>query len=164
MVRLRTPVRRLRDARGYTFVELLIVTSVLMILASAVLPMARVTSQRQREAELRRDLREMRTAIDRFKDSVDQGRIATTGLQPGTEGYPPDLETLVKGVTAANDASGRKLKFLRRVPVDPITNDKWGLRSYQDDPDSTSWGGKSVFDVYSTSSGIALDGTKYRDW
>ena len=124
------------DERGYTFVELLVVTTILMILASAVMPLAQVTSQRQREAELRRSLREMRTAIDKFKDAVDHGQIPTTELEPGSEGYPPDLETLVEGVTAANDASGRKLKFLRRVPIDPMTNDtEWGLRSYQDTPD-----------------------------
>src|SRR5437773_1701886 len=111
---------RRNTSAGYTFVELLIVTMILLILASAVLPLARVTSQRQHEAELRRDLREMRTAIDKFKDAVDQGRIATTELEAGSEGYPPSLDALVEGVTAANDASGRKLKFLRRVPVDPM--------------------------------------------
>ena len=100
------------------------------------MPLAQVTSQRQREAELRRSLREMRTAIDRFKDAVDQGQIPTTELEPGSEGYPPDLETLVEGVSAANDATGRKLKFLRRIPIDPMTNDtEWGMRSYQDTPD-----------------------------
>ena len=155
----------MRGDRGYTFVELLIVTTVLLILASAVLPLARVTVQRQREAQLHRSLREIRTAIDQFKDAVDQGRIATTEVEAGSEGYPPDLETLVDGVTAANDASGRKLKFLRRVPVDPMTSEaEWGLRAYSDAPDSTSWGGKSVFDVYSKHDGTALDGTKYRDW
>src|SRR5262245_21373450 len=150
---------------GYTFVELLIVVTLLMILASAVLPLAQVTSQRQREAELRRNLREVRTAIDKFKDAVDTGQIPTTELRPDNEGYPPDLETLVEGVAAANDASGRKLKYLRRIPIDPMTNsNEWGLRSYQDKPDSTSWGGRNVFDVYSKSDGTALDGTKYRDW
>jgi len=154
-----------RDARGYTFIELLIVTTILMILASAVMPLARVTSQRQKESELRRDLREMRTAIDKFKDSVDAGLIATTQVEAGSEGYPPDLETLVEGVSAANDASGRKLKFLRRVPKDPMTNDTdWGLRAYSDAPDATSWGGKSVFDVHTKSGATALDGSKYRDW
>lgn len=159
-------MRRLSgDHRGYSFVELLVVTSILLILASAVMPLAQVTSQRQREAELRRSLREMRIAIDRFKDAVDRGEIATTQLRPGSEGYPPDLETLVAGVPAAGDASGRKLKFLRRIPVDPMTGSReWGLRAYQDDPDGTSWGGQNVFDVYSTSGGTALDGTKYRDW
>ncbi len=156
---------RFGDGNGYTFVELLIVVTLLMILASAVLPLAQVTSQRQREAELRRNLREVRTAIDKFKDSVDTGLIPTTELRPDNEGYPPDLDKLVDGVAIANDATGRKLKFLRRIPMDPMTNDtEWGLRSYQDKPDSTSWGGQNVFDVYSKSGGTALDGTKYRDW
>ena len=158
-----TMTRRLEG--GYTFVELLVVVTILLILASAVMPLAQVVSQRQREAELRRSLREMRTAIDQFKNAVDQGRIPTTELEPGSEGYPPDLETLVEGVSAANDASGRKLKFLRRVPVDPMIGSReWGLRSYQDSPTSTSWGGQNVFDVYTTYSGTALDGTKYQDW
>ncbi len=153
------------DKDGYTFVELLIVVTILLILASAILPLAQVTSQRQREAELRRSLRETRTAIDKFKDAVDTGQIPTTALRPDNEGYPPDLETLVEGVTAANDATGRKLKYLRRIPADPMTNStEWGLRSYQDKPDSTSWGGQNVFDVYSKSGGTALDGSKYRDW
>jgi len=151
--------------RGYTFVELLVVTTILLILASAVMPLAQVTARRQRESELRRDLREIRTAIDKFKDSVDQGRIATSDLEPGNEGYPPDLETLVNGIPAANDASGRKLKFLRRIPIDPMTSSmEWGLRSYQDKPDATSWGGQNVFDVYTTADGTGLDGTRYRDW
>jgi general secretion pathway protein G len=150
---------------GYTFVELLIVVTILLILASAVLPLAQVTSQRTREAELRRSLREMRTAIDKFKDGVDTGQIPTTELRPGSEGYPPDLETLVEGVAAANDATGRKLKYLRRIPADPLTSSTdWGLRSYQDKPDSTSWGGQNVFDVYSKHAGTALDGTRYREW
>ena len=154
-----------RRRGGYSFVELLVVVTILLILASAVMPLAQVTSQRQREAELRRSLREMRTAIDKFKDAVDTGQIPTTELKPGSEGYPPDLETLVDGVSAANDATGRKLKFLRRIPIDPMTNStEWGMRSYQDKPDSTSWGGQNVFDVYSKSEGTALDGTKYRDW
>ena len=151
--------------RGFTFVELLVVTTLVLILASAVQPLARVTIQRTREAELRRVLREMRTAIDKFKDAADNGMIPTTELKVGNEGYPPDLQTLVDGVSVANDATGRKLKFLRRIPVDPTTGeDEWGLRSYQDKPDSTSWGGSNVFDVYSKSQGTGLDGTKYRDW
>jgi general secretion pathway protein G len=153
------------NQRGYTFVELLVVTTILLILASAVMPLAQVTSQRQREAELHRSLREMRTAIDKFKDAVDSGQIAASDLEPGNEGYPPDLDTLVEGVSAANDATGRKLKFLRRIPIDPMTNSpEWGMRSYQDKPDSSSWGGKNVFDVYTKSTAAALDGTKYRDW
>jgi general secretion pathway protein G len=150
---------------GYTFVELLVVVTILLVLASAALPLTRVTVQRTKEAELRRALREMRTAIDKYKDAVDVGLISSLDVRVGSEGYPPDLETLVEGVTVANDASGRKLKFLRRVPVDPLTGEaKWGLRSYQDRPDSTSWGGQSVYDVYTLAEGTALDGMKYRDW
>lgn len=151
--------------RGYTFVELLVVTALVLILASAVLPMARVTVQRTREAELRRVLREMRTAIDKYKDAVDQGLIGGTQIRVGSEGYPPDLETLVEGVPVQNDASGRKLKFLRHIPTDPMTKStEWGLRSYQDRPDATTWGGQNVFDVHTKSDGTALDGTKYREW
>ena len=154
-----------RGEHGFTFLELVIVTAILMILASTIMPMAQVTAQRQREVELRRSLREIRTAIDKFKDAVDQGQIPTTELEPGNEGYPPDLETLVNGVSAANDATGRKLKFLRKIPIDPMTNSTaWGKRAYQDRPDSQSWGGKNVFDVYSTYKGTGLDGTKYQDW
>ena len=150
---------------GYTFVELIVVTAILLILASAVMPLAQVTSQRTREAELRRSLREMRVAIDNFKDAVDGGQIPTTELEPGSEGYPPNLQTLVDGVTAAGDASGRKLRYLRRIPIDPMTSAvEWGLRAYQDKPDSTSWAGGNVFDVYTKSDGTALDGTRYREW
>lgn len=158
-------LRRIHGARGFTFIELLIVSTILIILASAVMPLAKVANQRQKEAELRRSLREMRTAIDKFKDAVDMGLIPATELRTGSEGYPPDLETLVEGVTVANDASGRKLKFLRRIPIDPFTNSSdWGRRAYQDRPDSFAWGGQNVYDVYTKSTGIALDGTKYRDW
>jgi general secretion pathway protein G len=151
--------------RGYSFIELLIVTAILFILASAVMPLAQVTSQRQREAELRANLRQMRTAIDRFKDAVDGGRISQMELKPGSEGYPPDLETLVDGVPIQGDASGALLKFLRRIPIDPMTKSTdWGMRSYQDRPDARSWGRENVFDVYTKSEATALDGTKYRDW
>ena len=150
---------------GFTFIELLVVATIILILASAIMPLARVTATRQREAELRRDLRDIRTAIDKFKDAADAGQIGALDLKPDGQGYPPDLETLVDGVTAANDQSGRKLKFLRRVPVDPMThNSDWGMRSYQDEPDATRWGGQNVFDVYTTFDGTALDGTKYKDW
>lgn len=153
------------DPRGYTFIELLVVTTILLLLASAAMPLARVTMQRQKEAELRRALREMRTAIDRFKDAADQGLIAPSELCAGCEGYPEDLDVLVEGVRMANDATGRRLKFLRRIPIDPMTNStEWGKRSYQDRPESTSWGGQNVYDVYTRSEGTALDGTKYRDW
>jgi len=151
--------------RGFTFIELLVVTTILIILASAIMPLTRVTLQREREGELRRALREMRTAVDRYKDAVDTGQIGATDVKAGSEGYPPDLDTLVEGVSKANDASGIKLKFLRRVPMDPLTHStEWGLRSYQDKPDSSSWGGQNVYDVYSKAEGTALDGTKYRDW
>lgn len=155
----------MKSARGYSFVELLVVATILLILASAIMPLGRVTLQRQREAELRRGLREMRTAIDRYKDSVDMGLISNLDVRPGSEGYPPSLEVLVDGVSVANDATGRKLKFLRRIPVDPMTrSDEWGVRSYQDRPDATTWGGQNVYDVYTKSDGTALDGTKYRAW
>ena len=118
-----------------------------------------------REAELRRSLREMRTAIDKFKDAADLGQIGSLELKVGSENYPADLQMLVDGVAAANDATGRKLKYLRRIPVDPMTHGtEWGMRSYQDKPDSTKWGGQNVFDVFTTFDGKALDGTKYKDW
>jgi general secretion pathway protein G len=167
--RLRSAVSGLRSGccnpRGYTFIELIIVTAILLILASAVMPLAQVTSQRQREAELRRALREMRTAIDKFKNEADAMNIAPSELEPTSQNYPKDLDMLVAGVTRNNDATNTKLKLLRRIPIDPMTNStEWGLRSYQDAPDSTSWGGQNVFDVHTTSGATALDGTKYRDW
>ena len=157
--------RHLSRSDGYSFIELLVVTTIVLILASAVQPLARVTIQRQKEVELRRALRDMRDAIDKFKDAADQGMIPTTELKAGSEGYPPNLEILVDGVSVANDASGRKLKLLRRIPIDPLTGEaEWGLRAYQDKPDTTSWGGQNVFDVRSLSGGTALDGSKYKDW
>jgi general secretion pathway protein G len=157
--------RHARAADGYTFVELIVVTTIILILAAAVQPLARVTITRQKEAELRRVLREMRTAIDKYKDAADMQMLPPTEIKVGSEGYPPTLETLVDGVSVANDATGRKLKFLRRIPFDPMTgSDEWGMRSYQDKPDSTRWGGQNVYDVYSLAEGTALDGTKYRDW
>lgn len=161
-------IRRLaRTAeRGFTFVEMLVVVALVSILAAAVVPLAKVTMQRQREIELRRALREIRTAIDHYKDAVDGGQIPASRVRPGSEGYPPDLETLVVGVEAAGQGTTeRKLKFLRRVPIDPMTREaNWGMRSYEDRPDSKSWGGGNVYDVYSKSDGTALDGTKYQDW
>lgn len=155
----------LRGARGYTFIELLVVSAIVMLLASAVMPLARVTARRQRESELRRALREMRTAIDRFKDAADAQQIGALEIKAGSEGYPADLQVLVDGVAVQNDATGRKLKFLRRVPVDPMTGStNWGKRSYQDEPTASRWGGQNVFDVYTQFEGTALDGTKYRDW
>lgn len=151
--------------RGYTFVELLVVTALVAVLASAVMPLARVTLQRQKEVELRRTLRELRTAIDHYKDAADQGLIAATELKVGNEGYPTTLDVLVEGVPATGNIKDRKLKFLRRIPIDPMTGTTdWGKRSYQDDPDSRSWGGQNVYDVYTTNDGVALDGSKYKDW
>ena len=150
---------------GYTFIELLVVSTIILILASAIMPLARVTATRQREAELRRALREMRTAIDKFKDAVDLGQIAASDLEPGNEGYPPDLDTLVEGISAANDASGRKLKYLRRIPKDPMGGDKgWGFRCYKDPPDQMEWCGDDVYDVFTPSEGIGLDGIPYKEW
>ena len=143
---------------GLTLVELIVTVAVLAILASAAVPMARFEAKRQRERILRRDLWEMRAAIDKYKDVADGGGFQ---IKVDSHGYPPDLQTLVDGV----DVQGKKLRFLRRIPVDPMTgNSDWGLRSMQDDPSTDSWGGQNVFDVYSKSPGVGLDGTKYSDW
>jgi general secretion pathway protein G len=199
----------LRPQAGVTLLELIIACAILLVLATAAMPVARYTVRRQKEAELRRDLREMRDAIDRYKDAADRNLIR---VEVGTEGYPPDLQTLIKGVdlvsqqgagiagatnpgqpiapsTGFGGAFGstfgsgfgqnqnqsnnsnqgqdliRHVRFLRRIPVDPMSGKaEWGMRSVQDDPDSTSWGGKDVFDVFSLSTATALDGTKYSDW
>ncbi|MGA9568285.1 MAG: type II secretion system protein [Candidatus Korobacteraceae bacterium] len=144
--------------RGFTVVELIVAMTILMILTAVAVPIVRVTIQRNKERELRRDLWEMRDAIDRYKDAADRGAFQ---VKVDSQGYPPDLETLVKGV----DTNGKKLRFLRRIPVDPMTGKtEWGLRSMQDDIDSDSWGGQSVFDVYTKSDGTALDGSKYKTW
>lgn len=150
---------------GFTFLELIVVTAIMMVLASAALPLTRVAMKREREAELRRDLREIRTAIDQFKDWADRGQIAQTELTVGSENYPASLDVLVEGALLANDATGKRKKFLRRVPIDPMTGTTdWGKRSYQDAPDAKVWGGQNVYDVYSKYDGKALDGTKYKDW
>jgi general secretion pathway protein G len=146
-------------ARGFTLLELIIAATILSILTLMALPLARVTIQREKEKELRKALWDMRDAIDRYKDAADRNMFQT---KLDSQGYPPDLETLVKGVEAQG---GKKIRFLRSIPIDPMTKSKeWGLRSMQDDPDSDSWGGQSVFDVYTKSEGTALDGTKYKDW
>jgi len=151
-------------SRGVTYLELIATAAIVMILASAILPMGRVAVRRQRELELRRELRNLRRAVDQYKQAVDQGQIGGTDVKLGSEGYPPDLETLVKGVNRVG-ALDRKLKFLRRIPVDPMTSaTEWGLRCYQDDPDSTSWCGENVWDVYSKSTAKGLDGTNYNTW
>lgn len=143
---------------GLTLVELIVVVAILSVLATAAVPIARFQVRREKEHELRRDLWEMRAAIDRYKDAADKGAFQT---KADSLNYPPDLQTLVDGV----DVQGKKVRFLRRIPVDPITgNAEWGMRSNQDDPDSDSFGGQNVFDVYSKSQGTALDGTKYSTW
>jgi general secretion pathway protein G len=145
--------------RGVTLLELIIVISILLILMGAAVPVARLSVRRAREVELHRDLWEMRSAIDRYKDAADKNAFQ---IKVDSQGYPPDLDTLVNGVDAQG---GKKLRFLRRVPVDPMTGNKdWAMRSMQDDPTSDSWGGQNVFDVRSKSDGTALDGTKYKDW
>jgi general secretion pathway protein G len=150
--------RERRADRGFTLIELIVATTILIILTSLALPLARVTIKREKEHELRRALWEMRDAIDRYKDAADRGAFQT---KVGSENYPPDLDTLVKGV----DVHGKKLKFLRKIPIDPMTNSTdWGLHSMQDDPTSDSWDGQNVFDVFTKSDGTALDGTKYKDW
>ena len=156
---------RKSSSSGFTFIELLVVTAVMMVLASAALPLTRVSMKRQKEADLHRALREMRTAIDTFKDWADRGAISPTELSLGGENYPASLDILVEGVLLANDATGKRKKFLRRIPVDPMTGTTdWGKRSYQDAPDSRVWGGQSVFDVYTKSDAKALNGSKYKDW
>ena len=143
---------------GLTLIELIVTVAILAILASAAVPLARFRVKREKERELRYDLWQMRDAIDRYKDAADRHAFMT---KVDSQNYPPDLDTLVKGV----DAQGKKLKFLRRIPVDPMTGKaEWQLRSMQDDANSDSWGGQNVFDVASKSKGTALDGTKYSDW
>ncbi len=147
--------------RAFTLLELIVAMALILLLASAALPLARNQVKRAKEAELRRDLREMREAIDRYKDYADRGMIPSS---PDTFNYPPDLKTLVDGVVLRGTAKG-KFKFLRKIPVDPMTGtNEWGMRAMQDDSDSKSWGGQDVFDVYTKSEGIAFDGTKYSDW
>jgi general secretion pathway protein G len=149
---------RAARARGFTLIELIVATALLVILTSLAIPLARVTIKREKERDLRRALWQMRDAIDRYKDAADRGAFQT---KVDSQGYPPDLDTLVKGV----DVQGKKVRFLRQVPVDPMTGGTdWGLRSMQDDPDSDSWGGQSVFDVYTKSEGTGLDGTPYKTW
>ena len=143
---------------GFTLIELIVATAILVILTGLAVPMARISIKRERERELRRDLWELRDAIDRYKDAADRGGFQ---IKVGSEGYPPDLHTLVNGV----DVGGKKLRFLRKIPTDPMTgNTEWGLRSMQDDPTSDSWGGQNVFDVFTKSPGTGLDGTPYKDW
>jgi general secretion pathway protein G len=148
-----------RKSRGFTLAELVMVVALIAVLAAMALPVAKFTVKRQKEAELRLALRQMRTAIDEYKRMSDQGLIPLT---IGGEGYPEELEELVEGVAIVGQET--KMRFLRRIPSDPMTHDDWVLRSYQDDVDATSWGGENIYDVRTSSEGTALDGTKYADW
>ena len=160
-IRMRFSRQRVDSQRGMTLLELILTCAILLILTSTALPIAKYTVIREREGELRHNLLEIRDAIDRYKDAADHNQIR---VEIGSEGYPPDLETLVKGVQLGTSGD-KKIRFLRKIPMDPTTGrDEWGLRAVQDDPDSTQWGGKNVFDVYSKSTDTALDGTKYSDW
>lgn len=144
--------------RGLTLAELVVTIAIITILMSAALPLVRFQVQREKERELRYDLWMMRAAIDKYKDAADRGAFQT---KVDSQNYPPDLQTMVDGV----DVQGKKVRFLRKIPIDPMTHGTdWGLRSMQDDPDSDSWGGQSVFDVYTKSQDKALDGTKYDTW
>jgi len=159
--RLRKPVPAgpAGASKGFTLLELIVAATILSLLTMMALPLARLTIQREREKRLRQALWEMRDAIDRYKIAADLGAFQK---KLDSDGYPPDLDELVKGVEIQG---GKKVRFLRSVPVDPMTGNKeWGMRSEQDDPDSDSWGGQAVFDVYTKSEGTALDGTKYKDW
>jgi general secretion pathway protein G len=151
-------MRNASRQRGLTLIELIVATSILLILSGMAVPLARVTIKSQKEKDLRAALWQLRDGIDRYKDAADRGAFQ---IKVGSEGYPPDLDTLINGV----DVGGKKLQSLRRIPTDPMTgNTDWGLRSMQDDPNSDSWDGNNVFDVYTKSTGTGLDGTKYKDW
>lgn len=151
-------------AAGFTYFELLATVAILLILASAVLPTARMVKTRQKEIELRSSLRTLRNALDEYHRNVGAGRIGGTDVKVGSEGYPPDLGVLVEGVSLVGRLD-TKLKLLRRIPIDPMTGKaEWGKRCYQDEPDSTSWCGQNVWDVYSLSQAKGLDGTKYNEW
>ncbi len=152
--------------KGFTLIEMLVTLTILSVLAAAAIPLAKVSIKREKEIQLKRNLRLIREAIDEYKRLADENKFQ---VEEDSEGYPPDLETLIKGVEVEEVIQGKKvkrvIKFLRKIPQDPMTNSvDWGLRSYQDDPDSTIWGGENVYDVFTKSPGTALDGTKYRDW
>jgi general secretion pathway protein G len=156
-----SPLSRRRSQAGYTLAELVMVASVLVLLAAITLPLVKFTSRRIKEMELRQALREMRAAVDEYKRYSDMGMIP---VDLGSDGYPAKLDVLVDGVALAGQVD-KKLKLLRRIPIDPMTGEKdWGLRSYQDAPDATSWGGENVYDVYSRSHGVGLNGVRYREW
>jgi len=160
-IRMRARHRRSGSQAGLTLLELILTCAILLILSSVALPIARYAAIREKEATLRHNLDEIRDAIDRYKDAADHNQIR---VEMGSEGYPPDLETLVNGVRLGT-SSEKKIRFLRKIPVDSMTGRAdWGLRAVQDDPDSRHWSGKNVFDVYSQSTSTAMDGTKYADW
>jgi len=156
-----------RNKKGFTLIEMLVTLTLLSILAASAIPLAKIAVKRQKEIDLRRNLRLVRTAIDEYKKLSDEKKIE---VEEDTYGYPPDLETLVRGVEIKSEEKegeeeSKIKKFLRRIPKDPMTRDgEWGLRSYQDDYDSDTWGGENVYDVYSQSEGTAIDGTKYKEW
>jgi general secretion pathway protein G len=153
--------RRFRSQKGFTLAELVMVAAIMSILALVALPVAKFTLKRSKEAELQHALRDMRNALDEYKRYSDTGLIP---IDVGADGYPKELEVLVEGVEIVGQVD-KKVKFLRRIPVDPMTGkDEWGLRSYQDEPDATSWGGENIFDVYSLSQGVGLNGVPYRKW
>ena len=152
--------------KGFTLTEMLVTLAILSILAAAALPLAKIAVKREKEIDLRRNLRLMREALDTYKKLSDEKKIEA---EDGTEGYPPNLEILVEGVEIKETKDGKeiikKVRFLRRIPKDPITGSyEWGLRSYQDEPSSDSWGGENVYDIYTRSLGTAIDGSKYREW
>jgi general secretion pathway protein G len=152
---------RIFSRRGFTLIELIVSIFIISILIGLALPLAKNSIKREKEFELRSALREMRTAIDKYKDASDRGFIR---MKVDTDGYPETLQVLVDGVQMVGQVD-KKLKFLRKIPIDPMTDKTdWGLRSYQDDPKSTSWGGQDVFDVHTKSEGMAFDGTKYKEW
>ena len=151
----------MKSSRGFSLVELIATVAIIAILVGMALPLARNSLKREREIELRQAIREMRLAIDKYKDYSDRGQIE---VPADTEGYPQTLDVLVDGVQLIGQA-GKTLKLLRKIPTDPMTNSTdWGMRSYQDEPTAGSWGGQNVFDVYTKSDGIAFDGTRYKDW
>ena len=153
------------SSQGFTFLELIVVTAIIMILAMGALPMVRVSIKRQREVDYRYTLKTVRAAIDKFKDYCDSNRIAPTDVTYGADCYPTSLEQLVEGVMLNNDTSGHRQKFLHKIPTDPITGTTdWGKRSNTDPPDAKAWGGSSIYDIYTKSEGKALNGTKYKDW
>lgn len=167
MIKPQGTAGRLKKWSGFTLVEMLVTLAILAVLAGVAVPLARTAVQREKEIELRRNLRLLREAIDAYKNMADENLFS---VEADTEGYPPDLETLVEGVEITEQKEGGEsekkiVRFLRRIPRDPMTDSTdWGLRSYQDDPDSDSWGGENVFDVFTRSPAKALDGSRYRDW